>query len=192
MKADGLGKCINRDTDFSLNHRVYAKAKTKNLPTRSDGKDVAKLSISIEQVDQIVEKVSQKLQVMTNTLNQIGNEKDDIIRAQLARFFNVLSVIIDETLHSTGHWSSNQFMSDKAIEVRLGVDGTSITVQGEKIAIYNTGIRELSKSPTSEDIEAMQQDIKKAQASITKLRNNVASAKSQVIHHPNQSSGIII
>ena len=38
-------------------------------------------------------------------------------------------------------------------------------------------IRELSKSPTNEDINAMMQNIKKAQTSVKKLRNSLASAR---------------
>jgi hypothetical protein len=159
MNADGLGNCINRDTVFSMNHRVYAKAKAKNLPKSSHSKDVAKPPISLEMADQMVEKVSQKLQVMTNVLNQICNEKDDIIRAQLARFFNVLRVFIDEALHPTGDWTTDQIMSGKTITVNLGDDGASITVQGERIAMASMEIRELQKAPTSEDMETMQQSI---------------------------------
>lgn len=56
---------------------------------------------------------------MTNTLNQIGNEKDNIIRTQLGRFFNVLSIINDETLHPTGCCSANQIVAGKTIKVNL-------------------------------------------------------------------------
>jgi hypothetical protein len=131
---------------------------------------------------------------MANVLDQIGNEKDDIIRAQLARFFNVLRAFIEEALHSTGDWSNDQIMSGKGINVNSGYNGTTIAVQGERMNLGSKrlNISELSKSPTSDDIEAMMQSIEKAQAGVKKLRNSLASARAQIAHHSTGSSEITL
>ena len=82
---------------------------------------------------------------MSKILNQIGNEKNDIIREQLARFFNVLRAYIEEALHPTGDWSTDQIMSGKSIKVNRGADGTIIAVQGERITMGSLEISKLSE-----------------------------------------------
>jgi len=191
MKADGVGT-RNIDDAIGQAHwpRHDKKIKKTSALQSTRTKGAHEFTVSIEQTDQKLEDLSKKLQEMSNLLNKIRDEKNDIIREQLARFFNILKVYINEALHPTGDWSTDQIMSGKSIKVGLGTDGAHIVVQGERID--NTKIRELSKSSTSEEIEAMQLSIKNAQASVKKLRNNIASARSQIIHHSSKSSEIIL
>ena len=191
MKADGIGITII-DGIVGQTHypRTVKKIKTISPLQSSSSKAANEPVKSIELADQIADDASKKLQEMSNLLNKIRDEKNDIIREQLARFFNILKVYINEALHPTGDWSTDQIMSGKSIKVGLGTDGASIVVQGERID--NRKIRELSKSPTSEEVETIQQSIKNAQASAKKLRNNIASARSQLIHHLSKSSEIIL
>jgi len=190
MKADGIGA---RGIDDIIG-QTHVSKHVKNTKTTSVSQPVSKgthgLVASIEQTDQIAEDVSAKLEEMSNLLNQIKNKKNDIIREQLIRFFNVLKVYINEALHPTGDWSTNQLMSGKSIKIDLGVDGASIVVQGERID--NAKISDLSKLPTSADIETIQQSIKKAQANTIRLRNNITSARLQIAHHSHKSSEITL
>jgi hypothetical protein len=190
MKADGVGTRNIDDTIGQTHWQTIVKNSKAKSVSQNVNKGAHGLITSIEQTDQIAEDVIAKLEEMSRLLNRTRNEKDDIIREQLIRFFNVLKVYINEALHPTGDWSTDQIMSGKSIKVDLGADGTSIVVQGERID--NMEIRELSKSPTSEDLETMQQNIKDAQAIAKKLRNNIASARSQIIHHSNKSSEITL
>lgn len=191
MKADGIGITIIDDIVGQTHYPRTVKNIKTTSPLQSPSSKAANEPVaSIELADQIADDISKKLQEMSNLLIKIRDEKNDIIREQLARFFNILKVYIKEALHPTGNWSTDQIMSGKSIKVGLGTDGAHIVVQGERID--NTKIRELSKSSTSEEIEAMQLSIKNAQASVKKLRNNIASARSQIIHHSSKSSEIIL
>jgi hypothetical protein len=82
-------------------------------------------------------------------------------------------------------------MSGKIIKVD-GDNGATVAVKGERITMDSLEIRELSKSPTNEDINAMMQNIKKAQASVKKLRNSLASARVQIAHNSMVSSEITL
>jgi len=190
MKADGIGNRIIDNNVGKTPWLTHVKSSKTTSASQPVNKGTHGLVTNIEQADRITEDVNTKLEEMSKLLSRIRNEKDDIIREQLIRFFNVLKAYINEALHPTGDWSTDQIMSGKSIKIDLGADGTSIIVQGEKI--YNTEIREMSKSPTSEDIETMQQSIKNVQASANKLRNNIAFARSQIIHHSNKSSTITL
>jgi len=193
MNTDGVGiKVIDGIIGATHSQRPVKKIKIISASQSSSSKGAGELVASIEKAYQISENISKKLQDMSNLLSQIKNEKNDIIREQLARFFNVLKVYINEALHPTGDWSTDQIMSGKTIKVSPGADGTSIIVQGERITMDNTEIHELSKSPTRNDIETMQQNIKKARASIKRLISNLASARSQIGHHSNKSSAITL
>jgi hypothetical protein len=193
MNTDGVGiKVIDGFIGTNHSQRPVKKIKITSAAQSSSSKGAGELVASIEKADQISENISKKLQDMSNLLCQIKSEKNDIIREQLARFFNVLKVYINEALHPTGDWSTDQIMSGKTIKVNLGADGASIIVQGERITMDNTEIHELSESPTNNDIETMQQNIKKAQASIKRLVNNLTFARSQIGHHSNKSSAITL
>jgi len=184
MKADELGKRIHNDIIASPRQPKSSQTKTTHIQVNPDRKGVAGFSNSINRADQIAATIDQKLQIMIHVLNQMSSENDDIIRAQLARFFNVLKAFISEALHPTGDWSTDQILAGKSIHGH--VDDALIAAQGEKISSIN--INQLSKSPRNEDIQASLQNIKKAQASVKKLRNNLASARSQIAHHSNGSS----
>jgi hypothetical protein len=192
MKADGVGNRIYNDIVASTHQPKTAK-KINSAPVTqsSSNKDSVESAVSIERADRIAAKVGQKLQAMANVLDQIGNEKNDIIREQLARFFNVLRAFIEEALHPTGDWSTDQIMSGKSIK-EDGDNGASVSLQGERITMGSLEIRDLSKSPTSENIQAMMQSIEKAQAGIKKLRNSLASARAQIAHHSTGSSEITL
>jgi hypothetical protein len=193
MKADGIGITIIDGVIGAIHsQRPVKKIKITSASQFSSSKGAGELVASIEKADQISENLSKKLQDMSNLLNQIKNEKNDIIREQLARYFNILKVYINEALHPTGDWSTDQVMSGKTIKINLGADGASIIVKGERITMDNMEISELSKLPTSDDIETIQQNIKRAQDSIKKLRNNLASAISHIINHSNKSSAITL
>lgn len=192
MKADLIGMIVNVETIVGQTHGPKPVKKVNTTSASETNKTTADLSVSIEQADRIAAKISQKLQDMSKFLNQIGNESNDIIREQLARFFNVLKVYIEKALHPTGDWSTDQIMSGKTLKVNIRADGACVVVQGERITMENLEIRELSKSPTSDDIEIMQQNIRKAQASVKKLRNNLSSARSQIAHHSKGSSVLTI
>jgi|WetSurMetagenome_2_1015567.scaffolds.fasta_scaffold53308_2 hypothetical protein len=196
MKADEIGNRIYSDIVVSTHQSKPAKKiNTAPVSQSSSNKSSVESTGSIERADRIAAKVSQKLQAMANVLDQIGNEKDDIIRAQLARFFHVLRAFIEEALHPTGDWSTDQILSGKGINVNSSDIGTTIAVQGERMNLGSKGlnISELPKSPTSENIEAMMQSIEKAQASVKKLRNSLTSARAQIAHHSTgSSSGITL
>jgi hypothetical protein len=193
MKADLVG-ISNVETIVGPTHgsKPVKKVNTTSVSQSSKNQTTADFSVSIERADRIAVRVSQKLQDMYKFLNQIGNETNDIIRERLARFFNVLKVYLEEALHPTGEWSTDQIMSGKTLKVNIGADGASIVVQCERITMETLEIRELSKSPTSDDIETMQQNIRKAQASIKKLRTNLASARSQIAHHSKESTSLTL
>jgi CRISPR/Cas system CSM-associated protein Csm2 small subunit len=191
MKADGVGNRIYSDIVASTHQPKPAKTKTTPVSVISGSKNTSESSASIERADRIAAKVTQKLQAMANVLDQIGTEKNDVIREQLARFFNVLQAFIEEALHPTGDWSTDQIMSGKIIKVD-GDNGATVAVQGERITMGSLEIRELSKSPTNEDINAMLQNIKKAQTSIKKLRNSLAAARVQIAHNSMVSSEITL
>jgi hypothetical protein len=193
MKADLVG-VSNIETIVGPTHspKPVKKVNTTSASQSAPDKTTADFPASIERADRIAAKVSKKLQDMSKFLNQIGNETNDIIREQLARFFNVLKVYIEESLHPTGDWSTDQIISGKTLKVNIGADGASIVVHGERITMDNLEIREMSKSPTSDDIETMQQNIRNAQASIKKLRTNLASARSQIAHHSKESTGLTL
>jgi hypothetical protein len=191
MKTDLVG-ISNVETIVGQTHNPKPVKKVNTTSASETNKTTADLSASIERADRIAVKVSQKLQDMSKFLNQIGNEKNDIIREQLARFFNVLKVYIEEALNPTGDWSTDQIMSGKTLKVNIGADGASIVVQGERITMDNLEIRGLSKSLTNDDIETMQQNIRKAQASVKKLRTNLASTRSQIAHHSRESNGLTL
>jgi hypothetical protein len=193
MKADLVG-ISNVETIVGPTHgpKPVKRVNTPSVSQSATNKPTADLSAGIERADRIAAKVSQKLQDMSKFLNQIGNETNDIIRERLARFFNVLKVYIEEALHPTGDWSSDQIISGKTLKVNIGADGASIVVQGERITMDNLEIRELSKSPTNDDIETMQQNIRKAQASVKKLRTNLASVRLQIAHQSKESTGLTL
>lgn len=188
MKADELGKRIHNDFVTSPHQPKSSQSKTTDIHVSPDRKSISGFSNSINRADQIAASVDQKLQVMINVLNQMSSENDDIIRAQLARFFHVLKAFISEALHPTGDWSTDQILAGKSIHSH--VDDTLIAAQGEKINSLN--INQLSKSPRNEDIQATLQSVKKVKASVKKLRNNLALARSQIIHHSKGSSAITL
>jgi hypothetical protein len=82
-------------------------------------------------------------------------------------------------------------MSGKIIKVD-GDNGATVAVQGERITMGSLEIRELSKSPTNENIQATMQSIEKAKAAVKKLRNSLASARAQIDYHSTGSSEIIL
>jgi septal ring factor EnvC (AmiA/AmiB activator) len=193
MKAGGVG-VNNLETIVGPKHepRTVKKIRTTTLTQSHSRKTASDLSSVIERADQTAVRIGQKLQEMSKLLNQIGNEKSDIIRQQLARFFNVLKAYVEEALHPTGEWSTGQIMSGKSIKVNIGADGASIVVKGEKIITDNAEISELSTTPTNEDLETMQQNIKKVQFSVRKLRDNLASARAQIAHHSKESNSLTL
>lgn len=194
MKADGVGSKNYNDIVASTHQPKPAKTKTSPAPVRSSIKSTWEIAASIEKADHIAEQVGKKLQVMSNVLNQLGNENDDIIRAQLARFFHVLRAYIEEALHPTGDWATDQILSGKSITVNSGDNSPTIAVQGERIDLGSKGlsIGELPKSPKNEDAQVLMHNIKKAQDSVKKLRNNLASARVQIAHHSKGSSAITL
>lgn len=193
MKADLTG-LSNIDTIIGTTHGPKTVKKVIHArPARSTDSSLAvDLPSIIERADRKAAKVSQKLQEMVELLNQMKEEKNDIIREQLARFFNVLRAYIEEALHPTGDWSTDQIMSGKNIKVNIEVGGASIIVQGERIDFDKLGIRELSSAPTNEDLETLQQNIKKAHASLKSLRGNLASARHMMAHHAQGSGGLTL
>lgn len=188
MKADELGKRIHNDFVASPHQLKSSQSKTTNVHVGPDRKSVSGFSNSINRADQIAASVDQKLQVMIHVINQMSTENDDIIRAQLARFFNVLKAFIGEALHPTGDWSTDQILAGKSIHGHI--DDALIAIQGEKMSSNN--INQLSKSPRNEEIQATLQSVKKVKASVKKLRNNLASARSHIIHHSKGSSAITL
>lgn len=191
MKADLTG-LSNIDTIVRTTHGPKTVKKAIHArPSRSIDASHAVPSI-IERVDQKTARVSQKLQAMAKLLNQMKEERNDIIREQLARFFNVLRAYVEEALHPTGDWSTDQIMSDKNIKVNIEVGGASIIVQGERIDFDKLGIRELSSTSTNKDLEVLQQNIKKAEASLKSLRSNLASARHLMTHHAQGSGGLTL
>lgn len=192
MKADGIGNRIYSDIVASTHQSKPAKnIKTTSVSQFSNNKTASDLSAGIERADQIAVTVGRKLEVMANLLDQLGSEKSDIVREQLARFFNIVRAFIEEALHPTGDWSTDRIMSGKNIKVD-GDNGASVAVQGERITMGSLEIHELSKSPNSDNIQAMMQNIKKAQTSVKKLRNSLASARVQIEHHSTGSSEITL
>jgi hypothetical protein len=194
MKADGAGYRIYNDISASTHQPKPPKTKSKPAQINSGIKSTPDIASSIERTDQIAARVNQKLQTMANVLNQMGNENNDIVRAQLARFFHVLRAYIEEALHPTGDWSTDQILSGKSVNVNPGENSTTIAIQGERMNLGSKGfsIGELPKSPTSEDIQGMMHNIKNAQASVKKLRNNLSSARSQIAYHSKGSSTLTI
>ncbi len=184
MKADGIG---NRSVEDNIRavHRLrpIKKIETKSIFNSSDSTGTVELEANIEQTEQKIVDISEKLNEMSTLIDKIRNEKNDIIRQRLIRFFNVLKVYIDEALHPSGDWSINRFISGK-------ITGESAAAQEERIDI--TKINKLSQTPTQEDIDAIQRNIKKAQTSAKKLLNTFAVAKSYVQHRSNTSSIINI
>lgn len=190
MKADGIGNRFIDDIVGQTHRPKHAKNTKMTSVSQTVSNGTHGRVTSIEQIDRIAEDVNTKLEEMSKLLSRIRNEKDDIIREQLIRFFNVLKAYINEALHPTGDWSTDQIISGMTIKINVGTDGASIILQGQRID--NTKIGDLSKLSTTEDIEAMQQKIKKAQDSTKKLLNTIASAKSQTLHQSNKSSTITL
>jgi hypothetical protein len=193
MKAEGVGNRISDDI-VGLTHNLKSAKKVKLPPvlTTSGNKVTVELAAGIERADQIAASVGKKLQDMSKLLNQIGKEENDIVREQLARFFNVLRAFIEEALQPTGDWSVDQIISGKSVTVDPGPSGVSIAARGEKITMGSLGIPEVPGSPKSEDVQVMMQNIRKAQAAVKKLRNNLATARAQLGHHSSRSSEIIL
>lgn len=160
--------------------------------TSAEVANLASLKSGIDYADQVAEKIGQKLQVMANILTQIDNEKDDFIRAQLARFFKVLQAFIDEALHPTGNQYSDRILFGKSVQVHI--DDSAIVVHGKRINLDSKGLNlnRLSKSQKNEDVHAIMPSITKVQASVKKLRSNLASARLQIMHHSNRSSTITL
>lgn len=193
MKADGVDTRILNDIFVSAHQpKLAKKIKTTSVSPPSINKVNMDSAGSIERADQIAATVSKKLQTMSNLLAQIENEQNDIIREQLARFFNVLKAFIDEALHPTGDWSTDQIFLGKSVNVNSGDNGVTVAVQGERVTTGNFNIRELSKSPANGDLQVMMQSITKAQTAVKKLRNNLASARSQIAHHSKGSAAITL
>lgn len=191
MKIDGVG-ISNPRTPVGPTHGLvsFRKAKTTSVCQASTNRTAADLLARIERADHIAANVSKKLHDMSKILNVIPNEQNDAIREKLARLFNVLRAYIEETLHPTGDWSTDRIMSGKTINVNRGVDGTIMTVHGEKITMGSLEINKLSRTPTGEELETFRQHIKQAEASVGKLRNNLASARSQAAHLSKESIGL--
>ena len=169
--------------------------KSKNTPGISISLPIGpllNLLARIERADHIAASVSKKLEDMSKILNVIRNEQNDAIREKLARLFNVLRAYIEETLHPTGDWSTDQIMSGKTIEVNRGADGAIMAVHGERMTMGSLEVNKLSRTPTGEELETFQQYIQKAEASVAKLRNNLASARSQVAHLSKESNGLTL
>jgi len=193
MKVDGLDKRMHGDVFISPN--TLKSKRTKTAPataTRVDRRDSANLPEVFVRVDQAAAKIDQKLTVMTKILNQINSEKDDIIRARLARFFNVLKAFIDEALHPTGDLATDRILAGKSVDIHI--DNTSITLQGIRIKLeaQHSSLNELSRSPKTEDVHIMMQAIRKAQRDVKKLRINLSSARDQITHHSKKTSSLTL
>ena len=193
MKTGEVGNSILDDIVVSTHKLKPAKRieRTSILSPQSNNATV-RLATSIERIDQLASSMSKKLQDMSNLLNQMESEKSDIVREQLAHFFNVLRAFIEEALRPTGDWSTDQIMSGKSICVSLG--DNAFVVQGERISIDSKcfDIHELPESPTNNDIQTLTQNIEKALTRVKKLRNNLTSARAQITHHSTGSSEIIL
>jgi hypothetical protein len=193
MKADGIGNRIYSDIVASTHQSKFTKnIGTTSVSQFSNNKTASDLSAGIERADQIAVTVGRKLEVMVNLLDQLGSEKSDIVREQLARFFNIVRAFIQEALHPTGDWSTDRIMSGKSVNVNLGGNEAAFAVKGERITRGSLESHELSKSPNSDDMQAMMQNVAKAQTSVKKLRSNLASARAQIAHHSRGSSGITL
>lgn len=192
MKAD-LSGLSTIDTIIGPRHGPKPIKKSKHAPSaRSTEGYTTNFASIIERADKIVAKINQKLLEMSKLLDQIRDEKNDIIREQLARFFNVLRAYIEEALRPSGDWSTDQIMSGKNIKINIGSDGASMVVQGERIDFDKLGIREMSLTPTSKDLETLQHNIKKAQTNVKKLRDNLVSARHLMVHHSQESDGFTL
>jgi len=193
MKTGEVGNSILDDIVLSTHKLKPANRieKTSISSPQSNNTNVL-IATSIERIDQLASSISKKLQDMSNLLNQMESEKSDIVREQLAHFFNVLRAFIEEALRPTGDWSTDQIMSGKSFNVSLG--DNAVVVQGERITIDSRcfDIHELPESPTNNDIQTLRQNIEKALTRVKKLRNNLTSARAQIMHHSNGSSEIIL
>lgn len=181
--------------DVFISPNTLKSKQTKTAPataTRVDRRDSANLPEVFERVDQAAAKIDQKLTIMTKILNQINSEKDDIIRARLARFFNVLKAFIDEALHPTGDLATDRILAGKSVDIHI--DNTSITLQGIRIKLeaQHSSLNELSRSPKTEDVHIMMQAIRKAQRDVKKLRINLSSARDQIAHHSKKTSSLTL
>jgi len=180
MKVDGLDKRMHGDVFISPN--TLKSKRTKTAPataTRVDRRDSANLPEVFVRVDQAAAKIDQKLTIMTKILNQINSEKDDIIRARLARFFNVLKAFIDEALHPTGDLATDRILAGKSVDIHI--DNTSITLQGIRIKLeaQHSSLNELSRSPKTEDVHIMMQAIRKAQRDVSQSSERCEKTENQ-------------
>jgi hypothetical protein len=193
MKADGIGNKIYDDSIVSTyTPKPVKRIKLLIAPALSDRSGNVELATSIERADKIAASVGQKLHEMAVLLRRMGNEKSDIIREQLAHYFNVLRAFIEEALHPTGDASTDRFLSGESFDVpSLGVSGA---IQGEKISPRTKllDISELPKNMKNTDIDFASNAIGRAQGDVHTLRSNLAKARAQIAHLSHGSSEITL
>jgi len=175
-----------------LGPKPIKKVAGKSVGQCSSQNTLTDLSEGIEKSGRIVVRIRKKLLDMSGVLGQISDEKDDIIREQLARYFNVLKAYIEEALRSTGDRWANEILSGRNIQVNTENGGASVVVRDETVNINSLVIPELSKSPTDSDLETAQQNINEAQVALNKLSINLAAVRATVAHYTKASTALVL